>query len=110
MLGPSSRGPLVSYELSEVCKPYNECRCHYQLCKFKYVCRACKEITQQQQNQTAMRRSWAGVPQVQCAKVEASGAGSRVSHISQWGTAQTICSYTDSIMEYIDLLYVVTLF
>ena len=42
MPGPSSRGPPVGYELSKVCKLYNEGRCHYQVCKFKHVCRACK--------------------------------------------------------------------
>ena len=87
MPGPSRRGPLVSYELSEVCKLYNESRCHYQVCKFRHVRRACKEITQQQQNQTTMQRSWAGVLQVQCAKVKASGEGSGASHTSQWGNS-----------------------
>ena len=39
--GLGGRGPPMGYEMSEVCKLYNEGRCHYLRCKFKHLCRAC---------------------------------------------------------------------
>ena len=69
--GSGGRGPPMGYELSEVCKLYIEGRCHYQRCKFKHLC------------QTARRGSEAGLRQVPCGKVTASGVGSGGFHINQ---------------------------
>lgn len=41
---PSSgeRGVPLGYEATDACKLYNEGRCHYNPCKFRHACRACR--------------------------------------------------------------------
>ena len=37
-----SRAPPVGYQFTNVCKLFNEGRCHYQFCKFRHTCIVCQ--------------------------------------------------------------------